>query len=154
MKLLFLSLIFLAQASLAQIPLLDNKKEITAFLDDWHVAAAEANAEAYFGSIASSGVFLGTDPTERWTKEQFQEYAKEAFDNNRTWDFKPQKRFISFNDDFSIAWFDETLDTWMGPCRGSGVIQKISGEWKIRQYNLAVTVNNDLMTDYIKLIGK
>ncbi len=154
MRLFFLSLIFLAQASLAQIPLLDNKKEITAFLDDWHVAAAEANAEAYFGSIASSGVFLGTDPTERWTKEQFQEYAKEAFANNRTWDFKPQKRFISFNDDFSIAWFDETLDTWMGPCRGSGVIQKISGEWKIRQYNLAVTVNNDLMTDYIKLIGK
>ncbi len=154
MRLFFLSLIFLAQASLAQIPLLDNKKEITAFLDDWHVAAAEANAEAYFGSIASSGVFLGTDPTERWTKEQFQEYAKEAFDNNRTWNFKPQKRFISFNDDFSIAWFDETLDTWMGPCRGSGVIQKISGEWKIRQYNLAVTVNNDLMTDYIKLIGK
>ncbi|MEQ8712580.1 MAG: nuclear transport factor 2 family protein [Cyclobacteriaceae bacterium] len=154
MRLFFLSLIFLAQASLAQIPLLDNKKEITEFLDDWHVAAAEANAEAYFGSIASSGVFLGTDPTERWTKEQFQEYAKEAFANNRTWDFKPQKRFISFNDDFSIAWFDETLDTWMGPCRGSGVIQKISGEWKIRQYNLAVTVNNDLMTDYIKLIGK
>lgn len=154
MRLFFLSLIFLAQASLAQIPLLDNKKEIAEFLDDWHVAAAEANAEAYFGSIASSGVFLGTDPTERWTKEQFQEYAKEAFDNNRTWNFKPQKRFISFNDDFSIAWFDETLDTWMGPCRGSGVIQKISGEWKIRQYNLAVTVNNDLMTDYIKLIGK
>jgi hypothetical protein len=154
MRLFLLSLIFLGQAAVAQIPLLDNKKEITAFLDDWHVAAAQADAEVYFGSIASSGVFLGTDPTERWTKNQFQEYAKEAFANKRTWDFKPQKRFISFNDDFSIAWFDEILDTWMGPCRGSGVIQRISGEWKIRQYNLAVTVNNDLMTDYIKLIGR
>lgn len=154
MRLFLLSLIFLGQAAVAQIPLLDNKKEVTAFLDEWHVAAAQADAEAYFGSIASSGVYLGTDPTERWTKAQFQEFAKEAFENKRTWDFKPQKRFISFNDDFSIAWFDETLDTWMGPCRGSGVIQKISGQWKIRQYNLAVTVNNDLMTDYIKLIGR
>lgn len=154
MRLFFIALTFLSQVAIAQIPLLENKKEITEFLDDWHVAAANADAATYFGSIASSGIFLGTDPTERWTKAQFEEYAQEAFENNRTWDFKPQKRFISFNDDFSIAWFDETLDTWMGPCRGSGVIQKISGEWKIRQYNLAVTVDNELMTDYIKLIGK
>lgn len=139
---------------MAQIAILDNKKEVAEFLDRWHKAAAEADVDTYFGSIATSGIFLGTDPTERWTKDQFYEYAKEAFENKRTWDFKPTKRFISFDDDFSIAWFDESLDTWMGPCRGSGVVQKISGQWQLRQYNLAVTVDNDLMTEYLKLINR
>ena len=154
MKSILIICLLISHNSIAQIPILENKEEVGDFLDQWHKAAAAADADAYFGSIASSGVFLGTDPTERWTKEQFYEYAKEAFDNKRTWDFKPTKRFISFNNDFSIAWFDEALDTWMGPCRGSGVLQKISGEWKIRQYNLAVTVDNELMTDYIQLINR
>ncbi len=152
--LLFCMIMLLASGAFAQIPLLENKKQINEFLNQWHKAAADANADEYFGAIATSGIFMGTDPSERWTKDQFWEYAKEAFENQRTWDFKPGKRFVSFNDDFTLAWFDEMLDTWMGTCRGSGVIQKIGGEWKIRQYNLAVTVDNDLMTDYIKLINR
>ena len=95
-------LLVLASSAYAQIPLLKNKKEINEFLDSWHKAAAESDAEAYFGAIAATGVFMGTDPTERWTKDQFWEYAQEAFENKRTWDFKPGKRFVSFNDNFSI----------------------------------------------------
>ncbi len=31
----------------------------------------------------------------------------------------------------------------MGLCRGSGILQKKNGEWKIMQYVLSVTIPND-----------
>lgn len=151
---LTLSLFFIFSYSFAQIPYIDNKNSVNEFLDQWHKDAAQANAEAYFGAMTENSVFLGTDPEERWSRDQFKAYAEDAFANKRTWNFKPEKRFISFNDEYTIAWFDEKLTTWMGPCRGSGVLEKISGEWKIRQYNLALTLKNELMTDYLKLIGE
>ncbi|MBS9766494.1 MAG: nuclear transport factor 2 family protein [Flavobacteriaceae bacterium] len=42
-----------------------------------------------------------------------------------------------------MAWFDELLDTWMGICRGSGVLEKTAKGWKIRHYVLSVTVPNE-----------
>jgi hypothetical protein len=36
----------------------------------------------------------------------------------------------------------------MGPCRGSGVLVKQDGAWKIAQYNLSVPIPNDLMKDF------
>ena len=54
----------------------------------------------------------------------------------------------------SMAWFDELLDTWMGDCRSSGIVQKVNGEWKIKYYHLAITVPNDVVDNYLKLIGK
>jgi len=52
------------------------------------------------------------------------------------------------------AWFEETLDTWMGDCRGSGVLIYQSSIWKIKHYNLAIAVPNDVVKDYIKLLKK
>jgi hypothetical protein len=42
----------------------------------------------------------------------------------------------------------------MGTCRGSGVLVRREGEWKIAHYNLAVTVPNDLIDEYIGLFNK
>jgi len=53
-----------------------------------------------------------------------------------------------------MAWFDELLDTWMGACRGSGVLRKTSDGWKIAHYNLALTVPNEKMNQVIDVIGK
>ena len=42
-----------------------------------------------------------------------------------------------------MAWFDEDLATPnLGPARGSGVLVKRGAEWKLSQYNLAITVPN------------
>jgi hypothetical protein len=30
-------------------------------------------------------------------------------------------------------------------CRGSGVVEKINGSWKVKQYVLSVTVPNDVV---------
>jgi hypothetical protein len=37
------------------------------------------------------------------------------------------------------AWFDELLNTQMKICRGSGVLVKIDGKWKIKHYVLSMT---------------
>ncbi len=117
-------------------------------LDDWHAAAAAAQEERYFSHFAPGAVFLGTDATERWTVEEFRRYAHPYFAKGKAWTFKAVERYVSFSTDGSVAWFDEKLDTPnLGPARGSGVLIRAAGEWKIAQYNLSVPIPNDLMKE-------
>ncbi len=51
----------------------------------------------------------------------------------------------------NIAWFDEDLDTWMKGCRGSGILEKQKGEWKLVYYNLTVLIENEKIKEFIKL---
>jgi len=118
--------------------------EIDRLLTDWHRAAAVADAGTYFGALAPGAVFLGTDARERWTKEDFQKWAAPYFRRPSAWTFKASRRQIYVSADGGTAWFDEDLVSphyWT--CRGSGVLEKISGRWKIRQYNLAFTIPNE-----------
>jgi hypothetical protein len=126
--------------------------QINSFLDQWHQAASNANGQSYFDAIAADGVYLGTDPGEYWDKDSFVRFAKPFFDKGSAWSFKPTNRQVYFSDDGKISWFDELLDTWMGPCRGSGVVKRQpDNSWKIMQYNLAMLIPNDLVQDYLKL---
>jgi len=95
--------------------------QINNFMDQWHKDAANADFDGYFGAMHDEGRFLGTDKTERWSKQQFMDYAKGAFEKKKTWDFTPKDRLVFLSSDMNLAWFDEVLDTWMGPCRGSAV---------------------------------
>ena len=118
---------------------------VAAVLDDFHLAAAQADEARYFGHLDEGAVFLGTDATERWTKAQFQAYAHPYFAKGKAWSFKATRRAITFAPDGRMAWFDEDLATPnLGPCRGSGVLLLKDGAWKIAQYNLALTVPNGI----------
>ena len=118
--------------------------EIDLLLTDWHRAAAVADAETYFGALAPGAVFLGTDARERWTKEAFQKWAAPYFRRSSAWTFKASRRQIFVSADGCTAWFDEDLlSPHYWPCRGSGVLEKIAGRWRIRQYNLAFTIPNE-----------
>ena len=130
-----------------------EKEHVNQFLDDWHKAAAEANADIFFGSIAEDGIYIGTDATERWDKESFWVFSKPYFEKGKAWNFKPYDRQLHFSEDGKIAWFSELLDTWMGICRGSGVLRKSKDGWKIMQYHLSVTVPNDDIQEFIELVG-
>lgn len=128
-------------------------EEVGIFINDWHKAAATANSEAFFGSMADDAVYIGTDKTERWDKKSFQAFAKPYFDKGKAWDFKPYDRQVIISETGNTIWFSELLDTWMGVCRGSGVITKNDqGEMKIRQYHLSVTVPNEIITNFIELV--
>lgn len=126
--------------------------EIDQVMDQWHQDASRANAKGYFEAIAQDGIFLGTDESENWTKDEFYTFAKPFFDKGRVWDFKVKERNVFFSQDKSISWFNEVLDTWMGPCRGSGVLsQDQSGQWQLKQYNLTMLIPNDIVQDYLAL---
>lgn len=126
---------------------------INSTLDQWHQMAAKGD-ENYFNTFTPDGIFLGTDASERWSVDEFKKYAKPSFDKNIGWEFKPFDRQVFFYEDNRLAWFEEKLETWMGPCRGSGVMVKTDGGWKLKQYNLAILVPNDKINDYLKLLPK
>ncbi len=119
------------------------KKNINTLLNNWHKAASDANFNAYFDKMDSISVFIGTDATENWTKKQFEDFSKPYFDKGKAWSFKTLERNIYVNNIGNFAWFDELLNTWMGTCRGSGVLEKKNNIWTIKHYVLSVPVPND-----------
>ena len=129
----------------------EPKQTLDSLIDDWHVAAAQVNFNGYFDVTADSFVFLGTAPGERWSKEEFASFCKPYFDRGQAWDFKPSNRTWQFSKNGKTAWFDEDLDTWMRGCRGSGIVQKVKGEWKIVYYNLTVLIENEKIESFIEL---
>lgn len=118
--------------------------QVAAVLDGFHAAAAAADEEKYFAFFAPDAVFLGTDATERWTKDEFRRWAQPYFARGKAWTYRPKSRWIAFSPDRRMAWFDELLDNAnLGTCRGSGVLILTSDGWRIEQYNLAIMVPND-----------
>ena len=53
--------------------------EINSTMDKWHKAAAEADEDIFFGIMDSSCIYLGTDATERWTKQEFYDWGLKHF---------------------------------------------------------------------------
>jgi hypothetical protein len=128
-----------------------EKTAIGAMLDGFNVAAAKADFTTYFNYFADESTFIGTDATEVWDKKAFMVWAKPYFDKKRTWNFTSLKRNIFFSKDGNLAWFDELLDTQMKICRGSGVVEKINGQWKVKQYVLSMTIPNDVVDKIVEV---
>jgi len=128
-----------------------STQQIHFLIDNWHRAAANANFNDYFNAIAEDGIFIGTDATENWNKKEFEAYSKPYFDKGKAWSFTPLERHIYFSKDEKTAWFDELLDTQMKICRGSGVVEKVKGIWKIKHYVLSMTIPNDNSDEVIKI---
>ncbi len=120
-------------------------------LDEWHQDAAAADFEAYFGKMTDDAVFIGTDATEYWKGEAFRAFARPYFERGKAWNFTVLERHIYLNPSGNLAWFDELLDTQMELCRGSGVLKKVGGSWKIAHYVLSIAVPNDKVPALIDL---
>lgn len=128
-----------------------QKKNISIVLDNLNEYAAKADFKNYFDLYAEESTFIGTDATEVWTKKEFMDYARPHFDKGKAWSFKSLKRNIYFSADGKYAWFDELLQTQMKLCRGSGVLERTSKGWKIKQYVLSMTVPNEVSGEVIKV---
>jgi SnoaL-like protein len=151
----FLSLLYTACSNPEKnSPAADTAKEkaqINAMLDSFNLAAAHADYKAYFDFYTEDAVFTGTDATERWDKKQFMVWAKPHFDKGKAWNFTSMGRNIYFDKTGNLAWFDELLNTQMKICRGSGVLVKEVGSWKVKQYILSTTVPNDKLDSVIPM---
>lgn len=135
----------------AQAKFEKEKTEISTMLDGFNAAAAKADFNNYFNYFADESTFIGTDATEVWDKKQFMVWAKPYFEKKSTWNFKSLKRNIHFTKDGKMAWFDELLDTQMKICRGSGVLEKVNGQWKVKQYVLSMTIPNDVVDKVVEV---
>jgi len=120
----------------------------------WHFAAQFGMFDNYFDAMTDDAVFMGTDATERWTKSEFMDYAREPFSDNHGWTYKPSDQHVGFSDDRQTAWIDEILThKSYGTLRGTGVLVKVGDDWKIAHYSLTFLVPNDLASEVVKVIG-
>lgn len=126
-------------------------QKIENLLNNWHKAAAEANFDNYFNVMHDESIFIGTDATENWNKQEFMAYSKPYFDKGKAWSFTAIERNIYFSKDKKTAWFDELLNTQMKICRGSGILVQEKGIWKIKHYVLSMTVPNENSNEVIKI---
>ncbi len=130
-----------------------NEMEIIGLLlDDWHQAAANADQQSYFDFIAVDGIYIGTDATENWTKDEFFEWSKSYFENGKAWSFTADSRNIYISENRMFAWFDELLSSGSVTLRGSGVLKKVNDGWKLKHYVLSLPVPNDKFKEVIKII--
>lgn len=131
-----------------------EKQKIEEVLDSWHLAAANADFDAYFGKMTKEAVFIGTDAMENWQNADFRSFSKPYFDKGKAWSFTAVKRNIYLDESKNFAWFDELLDTQMKICRGSGVLQKENGQWKIAHYVLSIAVPNEYVDELVQIKEK
>ena len=137
----FLAWNLLGAQALAKAAVREAQAAVGAVLDDWHLAAAQAEEERYFSHLAPGAVFMGLDAEERWEKEAFRRWAHPGFAARRMWRFQASRRTVALSPDGLVAWFDEQLDTsTMGLARGSGVLVKLDGTWQIAQYALSLPI--------------
>jgi ketosteroid isomerase-like protein len=142
-----------AGAAQAASPSASQTAAVAKVIDAFHTAASKADEKAYFDLLAPNGVFLGTDATERWDKEAFRAFAHPHFSQGKGWTFTPRDRHVDLSRNGQVAWFDELLDSaTYGECRGSGVLEKLNGQWKITQYHLTIPMPNDLAKDLVARI--
>jgi hypothetical protein len=117
---------------------------VNTFVDAWHDDAAHARP-AFFDKIAPDGVYIGTDKTERWTREAFREWAKPAFARPVAWAFTRLHRNVSFSPDRRVVWFDEQVRSSMGILQASGVVRPTATSFEMVHYQLSIAVPNELI---------
>ncbi|MDT0648586.1 nuclear transport factor 2 family protein [Autumnicola edwardsiae] len=130
---------------------LSAREQVAQTIKLWHRAAANANFEAYFGLMTEDAVFIGTEATENWQNQDFREYAKPHFDKGKAWEFRAMQRNIYLGKNGDYVWFDELLDTQMGICRGSGILEKKDENWKIKHYVLSITIPNENVDEVLAI---
>jgi hypothetical protein len=132
----------------------DVLQELDSLINAWHHAAAVADENAFFGFMAPDGIYIGTDETERWLRDELALWSKKYFERETAWDFTPLDRNIQLAPTGNMAWFDEILETWMGRCRSTGILEKREGQWLLVHYQLSIAVPNEKLDAYRVLIGK
>lgn len=128
-------------------------QEINSMLNEWHGLAAVGDS-TFFDRFDNESFYLGTDAKEIWTLQEFKDFALPYFKRGSAWSFKTKSRNVYLGTYGNYAWSDEVLDTWMGLCRGTCVMEKKEKHWVIKHYSLTVLVSNKLIKDYVKLLDQ
>jgi uncharacterized protein (TIGR02246 family) len=126
---------------------------VSALLADWHHAAATGDFKAYFSSMTDDAIFLGTDASERWTRAEFEAFARPYFDGVEAWTYTPVQTHVTASPSAGIAWFDQILrNEKYGLCRGTGVARlEPDARWRVAHYSLTFLVPNEVAKEVTDL---
>lgn len=150
----FAAMLLISMAASAALRAQDVKS-IDSTLNELHRDASKADGRRYFALFSDDAIYIGTDAAERWTIKQFRAFAEPYFNKGTGWTYKPRSRHVVIGDIpcRCVAWFDELLDSESyGTSRGTGVLIKKNGVWKISQYALTFPIPNDLAKGMTKEI--
>ncbi|MCG9697222.1 nuclear transport factor 2 family protein [Shewanella sp. Isolate11] len=119
-------------------------------LDNLHLYAAQADWDNYFALYGENAIFIGTDASEYWKMDQFEEYARPT----KGWHYTLIERKTVRHGNVIV--FDELLDSKSyGISRGTGSLLLTDKGWKIIQYHLSFPIPNDVakkITSQIKAV--
>jgi ketosteroid isomerase-like protein len=126
---------------------------VNGVLDEFHDAAAHGDKARYLGLMTENAVFMGTDEWERWPKNpDFTEYVDGRFKDGTGWNYRPVDRQVNFSPSADVAWFDEVVfSETNGRFRGTGVLLKQDGGWKIAHYAMSFLIFNENWQEVIEL---
>lgn len=124
-------------------------------IDAWHRAAAAGDRDGYLGRMTRDARFLGTDSAERWDMGAFTAYVDEHFRPGRGWTFEPAERALVLSSAGDVAWFDERLQSESyGELRGTGVLERVDGQWRVAHYNMTFTVPNAVAGEVVEVVRR
>lgn len=129
---------------------------IGAVIDNFHDAAAHGDKTRYLDQLTDDAVFMGTDEWERWPKRpDFIDYVGSRFKDGTGWKYQSVERTIKISDSSEFAWFDEVIfSASNGRFRGTGVLSRQDGRWKIAHYAMSFLIFNENWDDVIELSRK
>jgi hypothetical protein len=114
-------------------------------LDALHKAGADANQPAFTALLAEDVIFLGMDGANRLEGAAARNFVRDSFASGKAWTYNSSLREIRLSGDGSVAWFDEALEhDRRGNGRGTGVLIREGGGWKVAQYSLTMPLPDAL----------
>jgi len=152
LHLMLLTSLFCATAGASQ----SDIDAIGTVIDNFHDAAKHGDNSRYLDSMSEDAVFMGTDEWERWPKQpQFVDYVAGRFKDGSGWDYHSVQRVIRVSDSADFAWFDEVIESATnGRFRGTGVLTRRDGEWKIAHYAMSFLIFNENWEEVVELTKK
>ena len=118
------------------------RARVNAFVDEWQQDAAQARP-AFFDKIASDGIYIGTDKTERWTKEASR-MGEAGLRPPHGVGLHAPHRNIRFTPDRQLIWLTSRSARRWGFCKPRAW-SPTAAVSKIVHYQLSIAVPNDVI---------
>ncbi len=117
----------------------DPAAGVRRLLRDHHLAANQADSERYFGFFAPEAVVVGS--TGRYTVARL----RALLSRGQGLPTIPIEQLVYLSPDQNLAWFEELVETKnVGLMRGTGVLRKADGAWRLAHHSLTILVPRQL----------
>lgn len=124
-----------------------------ALLRDVHRARGEPDFDRYFDHFAPAAIVFGTDRSERLNLGRWRARIGPYFEWTKGVTSIPLDQRVYPAPSGDMAWFEELIENeHLGRMRGTGVLKKVEGRWKLLHYNQVVLIPKAMAEDVARRI--